>query len=73
MTVVRRILLPRPRKPAEQTVAPPMHPDIVQRESDGLWSIGWHEDPAGPFESRTFAQAVAARSTQPNRAGRPPA
>jgi hypothetical protein len=32
---------------------------IVQRD-DGLWSIGWHDDADGPFESRLFALAVAA-------------
>jgi hypothetical protein len=34
---------------------------IVQRD-DGKWSIGWHDDAPGPFESRQFAQAVAART-----------
>ena len=34
-------------------------PLIVQRD-DGLWSIGWHDDAGGPFESRRFALAVAA-------------
>jgi hypothetical protein len=33
---------------------------IVQRD-DGLWSLGWHDDAAGPFESRAFAEAVAAK------------
>jgi hypothetical protein len=32
---------------------------IVQRD-DGMWSIGWHDDAAGPFESRRFAESVAA-------------
>jgi hypothetical protein len=36
---------------------------IVQRD-DGLWSIGWHDGAAGPFESRRFALAVAARTPQ---------
>jgi hypothetical protein len=36
-------------------------PDIFQRELDGLWSIGWHHGAVGPFESRIFAAAVAAR------------
>ena len=31
----------------------------VCQHDDGLWSIGWHDDALGPFESRTFAQAVA--------------
>jgi hypothetical protein len=31
---------------------------VVQR-SDGMWSIGWHDDAPGPFESREFAEAVA--------------
>ena len=33
-------------------------PPVVQRD-DGLWSIGWHEDAPGPFESRRFAEAVS--------------
>jgi hypothetical protein len=35
-----------------------MNAQIVQRD-DGLWSIGWHDDAAGPFETRAFAEAVA--------------
>jgi hypothetical protein len=34
---------------------------IVQRD-DGMWSIGWHDDAPGPFESRRFAEAVGART-----------
>jgi hypothetical protein len=33
----------------------------VQRE-DGLFAIGWHDDAAGPFESREFAESVAAQN-----------
>jgi hypothetical protein len=36
-------------------------PNIIVQRDDGMWSIGWHDDAAGPFESRTFAEAVAAR------------
>jgi len=34
---------------------------IVQRD-DGRWQIGLHDDAPGPFESRQFAQAIAART-----------
>jgi hypothetical protein len=27
-----------------------------------MWSIGWHDDAAGPFESRQFAESVAANT-----------
>jgi hypothetical protein len=33
---------------------------IVQRD-DGLFAVGWQDDAAGPFESRRFAEAVAAQ------------
>jgi hypothetical protein len=33
---------------------------VVERD-DGLWSIGWDDNAPGPFESRSFAEAVAAR------------
>jgi hypothetical protein len=33
---------------------------MVQRD-DGMWSIGLHDDAAGPFETRDFAAAVAGR------------
>jgi hypothetical protein len=35
----------------------------VQRD-DGLWAIGWHDDAAGPFESRLFAESVAIREVR---------
>ena len=56
-----RIRFSRPRKPAEQIPKPacPIEP-VVQRD-DGFSSIGWHDDAAGPFETRTFAAAVAAK------------
>jgi hypothetical protein len=31
---------------------------VVQRD-DGFWSIGWHDDGAGPFPTRLFAESVA--------------
>jgi hypothetical protein len=34
------------------------HPEICQRD-DGLCSIGFGSDAPGPFESRTFAAAIA--------------
>jgi hypothetical protein len=33
---------------------------IVQRD-DGMFALGWHDDAAGPFASREFAAAVAAK------------
>jgi hypothetical protein len=32
--------------------------EIVERD-DGLWSIGYHDEAAGPFPSRQFALQVA--------------
>jgi hypothetical protein len=37
--------------------SPPLA-DVHQRD-DGFWSIGFHDEAAGPFESRRFAEAVA--------------
>jgi hypothetical protein len=34
-------------------------PFVVERD-DGFWSIGWHDDAPGPFETLPFALAVAA-------------
>jgi hypothetical protein len=31
---------------------------VVQRD-DGKWSLGWHDDAAGPFDSRADAIRVA--------------
>jgi hypothetical protein len=33
------------------------HP-VVERE-DGKWSIGWHDDASGPFDSRADAARIA--------------
>jgi hypothetical protein len=33
---------------------------VVQRD-DGFFQIGLHDDAAGPFESRRFAEMVAAK------------
>jgi hypothetical protein len=35
-------------------------PRVVERD-DGLYQIGLHDDAAGPFESRKFAETVAAK------------
>ena len=43
--------------------APQLLPDIVQRD-DGMWSIGWHDDASGPFESLKHAAEVAAREAE---------
>ena len=59
---------PRPRKSVEQAPVSAEPLDVVQRD-DGMFAIGWHDDAAGPFESRTLALAVAAGQA---RAGRTP-
>jgi hypothetical protein len=33
---------------------------IVQRV-EGMWSLGWEDDAPGPFETRRFAESVAAQ------------
>jgi hypothetical protein len=33
---------------------------VIERD-DGLFAIGWGDDKPGPFESRQFAAAVAAK------------
>ncbi|MET4219821.1 glutamine cyclotransferase [Bradyrhizobium sp. LB14.3] len=43
---------------AEQDHPTPLAEPIIQRD-DGLYQLGWHDDAAGPFESRQFAEAVA--------------
>ena len=58
--MITRIRFPCHRKPAEPTPAPVLPPSIVQRE-DGMFALGWHDDAPGPFESRAFAEAVAAK------------
>jgi hypothetical protein len=42
--------------------APNLH-EVYQRD-DGLWSIGFDDDAAGPFESREFALSVAGESSR---------
>ena len=34
-------------------------PSLVVQRDDGKWSLGWHDDAAGPFDSRTDAVRVA--------------
>jgi len=48
--------LARRMVPARPAAAPWL---VCQREEDGKWAIGWHDDAAGLFESRAFAAAVA--------------
>jgi len=43
---------------APAPATPVILPLIVERD-DGLWSIGWHDEADGPFESRRFAESVA--------------
>jgi hypothetical protein len=61
MTVVCRILLPRPRKIPDQIIVPPMPPDVVIQRDCGDWWLGLYDNAPGGFPSRTFAAAVAAR------------
>jgi hypothetical protein len=43
-----------------QRLFPALSNLIVERD-DGMFAIGWHDDADGPFESRRFAESVAAR------------
>ena len=46
-----------------------MSPPLVIQRDDGRWSIGWHDDAPGPFESRQHAADVARKevlSAPPN-------
>ena len=54
--------VPQNCKALSQVISPPLVPyhDVVQTD-DGKWSIGWHNDAPGPFESRAVAAAVAAK------------
>jgi hypothetical protein len=45
-------------QPRAHPASAPLSPDVCQRD-DGMWSIGWHDEAAGPFPTRTFAHAVA--------------
>jgi len=45
------------RVPPPDLPSIPSPPLIVERD-DGLWSVGWHDDAAGPFPSRKFARDV---------------
>jgi hypothetical protein len=45
-------------------------PLVVERD-DGKWSIGFHDNAAGPFESRRFAESVAARCAPPKIPAKP--
>jgi hypothetical protein len=36
-------------------------PPLIIERDDGRYQIGLNDDAAGPFESRLFAEAVAAR------------
>ena len=58
--IERRIRFPSPRKPAEPSAPPILPPYIIERD-DGMFELGWHDEAAGPFETREFAAAVAAQ------------
>src|SRR5262249_43396577 len=49
-----------PNQPLLETLAQREIPVVVERD-DGMWSIGWQDDAAGPFPTRAFAAAVAAK------------
>jgi hypothetical protein len=38
-------------------------PPIVERD-DGWFQIGWQDDAPGPFETRSFADAIRLRATR---------
>jgi hypothetical protein len=42
--------------------SPPLA-DVHQRD-DGFWSVGFHDEAAGPFPTRNFAHAVWLRQTR---------
>jgi hypothetical protein len=44
------------------TCAHNRHQEVYQRD-DGLWSIGFDDNAAGPFESREFAMSVAGENS----------
>jgi hypothetical protein len=44
---------------ASASATPFINPRLVVEREDGLFQIGWHDDAAGPFESRAFAESVA--------------
>ena len=48
--------------PNHMPQSPPIVVDLVERD-DGLFQIGIGDDAAGPFPSRSFAQAVAAQAS----------
>jgi hypothetical protein len=41
--------------------------DLIVERDDGRWSIGWHDDAPGPFESRAHAAAAAAQQAHRQR------
>jgi hypothetical protein len=53
--------------PTSESNAPPAVTDqIIACETGGGYQIGFADDAPGPFESRAFAEAVAARWTTIN-------
>ena len=57
----RRICLPISREPADPIPTPECPRAIVVERDDGLLQIGLCNDADGPFPSRAFAHAVAAK------------
>jgi hypothetical protein len=47
--------------PTHKPIAPPADVHVHQRD-DGRWQIGFHDDDVPSFETRAFAQAIAART-----------
>jgi hypothetical protein len=48
------------RSTSTPTPQTPFIPPLVFERDDGLFALGWHDGAPGPFESRSFALAVAA-------------
>jgi hypothetical protein len=52
----------RQNKPSKWPSAP--WPDLIYERDDGQFQLGLCDDVAGPFPSRAFAQAVAAKEAR---------
>jgi hypothetical protein len=48
------------RSTSTPTPQTPFIPPLVFERDDGLFAIGWHDNAAGPFQSRLHAESVAA-------------
>jgi hypothetical protein len=41
-----------------------LSPKLIVQRDDGMWSIGWHDNAAGPSETREFAAKLNAASAR---------